>query len=366
MANIEYTDDVYTGDLYANAANPDPQQASGAPARGTDPATGASPFGAAINILGAVASLALVAGVGIWGYKLIVRDVSGVPVVRALQGPMRVQPADPGGRQADHQGLAVNAVAAQGTAAPPADRLMLAPRPVELADEDAPMGQTAVMPVSVNADVGDLETMTPDQQTAAVEAYQAGSVEALAALLTAGVKPLTGTANTNGTPEMLGADDDTAATADAVDPETAASPVIVPVLQGPGLTRSLRPMSRPARAVISSANNEDGAVLAEAISSAVQTVASLDVDADSLPIGTRLAQLGAYDTPDIARGEWDKLNARFEEVMDNKKRVIQMASSGGRTFYRLRAMGFDDMNDARRFCSALMAENADCIPVTTR
>ena len=104
----------------------------------------------------------------------------------------------------------------------------------------------------------------------------------------------------------------------------------------------------------------------EAISSAVQTVASLDVEADSLPIGTRLAQLGAYDTPEIARGEWDKLNGRFEEIMDGKKRVIQMASSGGRTFYRLRAMGFDDMSDARRFCSALMAENADCIPVTTR
>jgi len=358
MANIEYTDDVYTGDLYANAANADTLQTTGDHGAG---APGPSTLGAAINILGAVASLALVAGIGVWGYKLIVRDVSGVPVVRALQGPMRVQPADPGGRQADHQGLAVNAVAAQGTAAPPADRVMLAPRPVDLADEDTPMHQAAPL----GAGVGDPESLTAEQKSTALDAYQAGSVEALAAQLTAGVTPLTGgtQSDINGTPpEMLDQDEDSAGLTTGAGTE--GDPKAVVVLQGPGLKRSLRPQARPARAVISSVNT--GSVLAEAINSAVQTTASLDVEADSLPVGTRLAQLGAYDTPEIARGEWDKLNARFEEVMDNKKRVIQMASSGGRTFYRLRAVGFDDMSDARRFCSALMAENADCIPVTTR
>ena len=30
------------------------------------------------------------------------------------------------------------------------------------------------------------------------------------------------------------------------------------------------------------------------------------------------------------------------------------------------AMGFAGLSDARRFCSALVAGNADCIPVTTR
>jgi hypothetical protein len=29
-------------------------------------------------------------------------------------------------------------------------------------------------------------------------------------------------------------------------------------------------------------------------------------------------------------------------------------------------MGFEDLSDARRFCSALVARNADCIPVVTR
>jgi hypothetical protein len=52
--------------------------------------------------------------------------------------------------------------------------------------------------------------------------------------------------------------------------------------------------------------------------------------------------------------------------MQGKSRVIQKAQSGGRTFYRLRVAGFDDISDARRFCSALLAEKAACIPVKMR
>ncbi|MEN9062672.1 hypothetical protein [Ponticoccus litoralis] len=54
--------------------------------------------------LGAAASVALVVGVGVWGYKVMARDVSGVPVVMALAGPMREAPVDPGGTLADHRG----------------------------------------------------------------------------------------------------------------------------------------------------------------------------------------------------------------------------------------------------------------------
>ncbi len=90
-----------------------------------------------VNMAGAVCSVALVLGLGLWGYQLAVRDVAGVPVMRALVGPMRVAPADPGGDQACNQGLSVNAVAAIGTAAPVAEQLTLAPRPIDLEPGDA-------------------------------------------------------------------------------------------------------------------------------------------------------------------------------------------------------------------------------------
>ncbi len=44
---------------------------------------------------------------------------------------------------------------------------------------------------------------------------------------------------------------------------------------------------------------------------------------------------------------------------------IQKAESGGKVFYRLRAFGFDDLSDARQFCSAVNDKVA-CIPVVTR
>ncbi|MFK7753617.1 MAG: SPOR domain-containing protein [Sedimentitalea sp.] len=301
MADIEYTQDVIPQDV---GSQPEPNG-----------------LGAWINVVGAAASLALVVGLGYWGYQLVMRDVSGVPVVRALEGPMRVQPAEPGGRPADHQGLAVNAVAAEGTAEAPADRLLLAPRPIELEDEDAPMGQ-----------------LLQDADEA--------SIEALVKKLTDGVAPLE-SITTETTQESN-------VEATLLEPETEVTPEPA-VLTGPGLPRSLRPQVRPASLQLSS----QPAPVASAQS--VQ-----DVDPDSLPVGTRLAQLGAYDSPEIAKAEWDRLAASFQDYMGDKPRVIQKASSGGRTFYRLRAMGFDDLSEARRFCSVLVAENADCIPVTTR
>jgi hypothetical protein len=86
----------------------------------------------------------------------------------------------------------------------------------------------------------------------------------------------------------------------------------------------------------------------------------------ALPVGTKLVQLGAYDTPDIAATEWVRFTARFPDFFDGKEQVIQQATSGGRTFFRLRAMGFADLSDARRFCAALTGEGSDCIPVVVR
>lgn len=308
---------------------------------------GRVPFGTALNVLGAAASLALIAGIGLWGYKLIMRDVSGVPVVRAVEGPMRVQPDDPGGLPADHQGLAVNAVAAKGTAEAPADRLILAPRPVDLADEDQPAKPGEEVAAQA----------TRSQEAAPDTAPDAGGVSSMVDRLLATVLPeaqevpdttVVKAAARIEKPADAVSTKDANATTEGADQDVVKAAVVT----GPGPARSLRPRLRPTHAA--------------ATVTAVAAKPGLDVDPDSLPVGTRLAQLGAFESPDIARQEWDRLAARFGEYMEDKSRVVQKASSGGRTFYRLRAMGFDDLGDARRFCSVLVAEKADCIPVVTR
>ncbi len=301
-------------------------------------------LGRIVNVLGAFASLALVAGVGVWGYQLIMRDVSGVPVVRAADGPMRVQPENPGGTPADHQGLAVNAVAAVGTAAPPADRLILAPRPVSLTDEDTPMATleatNAVHVVEEPAtDQAVMQALAQGLAAPAPAQEQEQGVQ-LASLVT---------------PEEEPAIDPADYAAQQPDPKIAALP---------GVRRSLRPHVRPTRATPSTISSSSATEAA--INAAVKAAVGLDVDPDTLAKGTRLAQLGAYESADVAQAEWARLNGQFGEYMDGKQRVIQKTSSGGRTFYRLRVLGFDDLSDSRQFCAALVAQGADCIPVAVR
>ena len=289
------------------------------------------------NLTGAVVSLALIVGIGVWGYKLLVRDVSGIPIVRAAAGDMRVRPENPGGLFAQHQGLSVNTITAIGSSEERAEELRLAPQPTDLAEEDQPMllGEQLI---ETGAEVEPIPEAPAAQDIAA--ALESGSVEDLVAQLTNGVAPME---------EM---DEAAVPVLASVSTDTAAA-----LLSGEGVRVSLRPTLRPTLRPKRAAAG--GAATPVAASSA-------DIDAASLPVGTRLVQLGAFDSPEIARAQWGKLNVRFAPFMEGKKRIVMKAKSGGRTFYRLRAQGFDDIGDARRFCSALVAESVDCIPVVTR
>ena len=292
------------------------------------------------NMVAAGLSVALIVGVGVWGYKLMVRDVTGLPVVQAISGAMRVLPDNPGGELALNQGLAVNEVAAAGTAAAPTDTLVLAPKPVALAVEDTPVSAQVVArvqqpaPLDLSAPIADLDGLVSSQT--ATDTPEAGSVEDLIRQLTQGADPINNVSGAKVVSAVTNVTDET-------------------TIQAAELRRSLRPLLRPASAP---------AVVIPVSAPAKATVT--DVDPTSVPAGTRLVQLGAFDSAEVARSQWDKIEGRFGDFLQGKSRIVQKANSGGRTFYRLRAMGFSDLSDARRFCSALLAENADCIPVVTR
>ena len=301
------------------------------------------------NMAGAVTSLALIAGVAVWGYQLVMRDVSGIPVVRATAGEMRVRPADPGGQLAQNTGLAVNEVAAAGEAAGPVDRLVLAPQPVELTEEDQPMAAETVAPVQQPAplDVAASLEAAPVDVTAAL---QNGEVDALVRQLIEGAEPIDAQ-DAESTPVLA-----SVSVADL--PETPQ----VAAVRGPGPKQSYRPQLRPAS--VTAPASAPAAV--ETVAAAAAPAGGVDLDPATIPAGTRLVQLGAFDSPEIAREQWEKMQGRFGDYLAGKDRIVQTAESGGRTFYRLRAHGFTDLADARRFCSALVAEGADCIPVVTR
>jgi SPOR domain len=289
-----------------------------------------------VNLAGAVISVALVVGLAVWGYKLAVRDVSGIPVVLAMEGPMRIAPENPGGTVANNQGLAVNSVAAEGIAAAPAERLVLAPRPVELSLDDAP----GLSSMSAEPPVDQLDSILVDAATtpaaaAATEAVDQTAIDAaLAAALSEG-----------GDIPVEAAPDDLAAT-------DAAGSVV----------RSPRPVARPDTLSSTAATPvTDVADVQDVVS-----VASPEMQPEEVQVGTRLVQLGAFDSADGARAEWTRLQGSFGDLMAGKAIIVQPATSGGQTFFRLRAFGFSDEDDARRFCSALLSEDTSCIPVAHR
>ena len=226
---------------------------------------------------GALCSLAILVGLGLWGYELVMRDVSGVPVVRRMEGPMRVAPENPGGSQVVHQGLAVNQVTAEGAAAPPADRLRLAPRPVALADEDAPV-TAASRPVLRNVDATQAVAEANESPPPAITAP--ALVDASFAQVPANDAPVA-----PGTTEQAQSE---------IAPETAEPPAAPAELTG--LQKSLRPRPRPSGDLAAQV-----ALASVTLSSAPLT--SNEVAASAVLPGTNLVQLGAYDSPDVARQE---------------------------------------------------------------
>jgi hypothetical protein len=297
------------------------------------PADGRGRLQRMVNLAGAVSSVALIVAAAVWGYKLAVRDVSGIPVVRALEGPMRTAPDNPGGDIVDHQGLSVNDVAEVGTATPLPERLVLAPRPVELTVEDAP----GLAPIALDEPAPTLVAMREAQDLALGETNAVQSAVEMAltdALTDAGV--------------------------DAA-----------PLAEG-ALARSLRPQPRPGSEPLQLAAADPlpdaPAAPQPAAQPAVQPAVQSGVafDPAALAVGTPLVQFGAFETVADAEAEWAELQARFGDLMATKAMVVQPASSAGQQFFRLRGHGFESEDDARRFCAALLAENAACIPVSHR
>ena len=289
-------------------------------------------FATATNWIGALLSISLVVGLAFWGYKLTMRDVTEVPVVRAMEGPLRVQPDDPGGETAAHQGLAVNEVQSSGTVEATSDRVVLAPDPVQLTSEDLALSldHPKARETTLSGDTINLVDMIAEDTIVDTAEAINNAVKA------------------------------------AVD-EAAASPSAKKLAKLPGVKRSPRPRARIV--------GQDQ-VVAIAASTSTMTDASaglvsknsvdIDVDPALITAGTRLVQLGAFDDRASAIKEWDFIIERHGDLIDGRKRFIQLAESGGRSFFRLRMVGFDNLGDSRRLCSAMLARGTPCIPVTSR
>ncbi len=278
----------------------------------------------AMNWIGAIASIALVIGLVYWVFNLGTRDPNDIPIIRAMEGPARTQPENPGGTQANHQGLAVNSVQSEGSTEKPAETVVLAPEQQSLTSEDLAQNELAKAKPELRPEPKPETEPTPDVTDVAKAEEPTPTIQ---------------------DPSLI-VESITVENESTVISSSEYAPLQSPV-----------PQSRPTN-----------------LSSRVQAAAKVKEEpqvtdpenVSSVPVGTRLVQLGAYDSETIAAIEWDKLISKHGDLLTGKKRLIQSAESGGRTFFRLRAMGFNDVEDSRNLCSALLARGTPCIPVSAR
>ncbi len=309
----------------AYGAVPPPEHVQPAPARTVQ-------TGAVLHGLGAVLSVALLLGGVGWMWQMMQRDVAGVPVVRALEGPLREAPADPGGRQAAHQGLSINEVTGTG-AAQPREQIVLAPPPLDLEREDM-SGQAAS---GLHSD----PTPALLNQPIPVALQQPAAPSANSSAL--GINSPTRRAVANSPRPPARGNRRPAATSTQLAAFDASTP------------QASQPIA-----------HDLASSVADSVVAGLSGLRDIDVDPATIGPGTRLVQLGAYDDIAAARAAWDTLAGRFSPLLDDRGRVIEAAHSGGSVFYRLRAHGFTDERDARRFCAALVDQQIDCIPVLIR
>lgn len=276
--------------------------------------------------IGAVLSLSLLAGAIGWSYKLVVRDINQIPIVRAQLGPLRVAPDNPGGLTAANQGLSVTQLAVNEKPLL-SDEINLAPAAEILNEETSALLLREVDKLNQIDETYEIKeinaenTISLDGSSGAMKGETASKTESLVAQVAFSQKK--------------------------VEIENAVSLALSITSEfDPSLT-SLRPKTRP-RSV---QQNRELIVSKEPMS--------------KLPIGSAIVQLGAFDSKSLAESEWRRFEKLLGSILAPKQMIIQKAESGGKIFYRLRASGFNDISDARQFCTAI-SDKVACIPVVTR
>jgi len=279
---------------------------------------------------GAALSVFLMVGAVGWTYQLIIRDINQIPIVRAQLGPLRVAPEDPGGLTAANQGLSVTQLAVNEKPLL-SNEIHLAPAAQILNAES--LGLEVTNGVQSNTDVGILEIKE-------VNAENSINLKALSNKIEAD-KVSKETASLS----------KVVFSQKRIDIENAVS-LALSITDDPAASLTLmRPKIRPVTLQKDSKLTGDQIVMNEPLF--------------ELTKGSAVVQLGAFDSKNLAKSEWQRFEKLLGSILIAKKMIVQEAESGGKIFYRLRAAGFDDISDARQFCTAIIDKVA-CIPVVTR
>ena len=286
------------------------------------------------SIFGAVISLNLILWAGYWTYNIISRDINGIPIVAAQPGPLRVAPDTPGGIEAENIELAVTKIASQEL--PPNPKAVeLAPSTEKLTPDDLTIFQAIRQKKII------------DRQAALNNQVHLGVIEPNLSkeISFEPVNTVTNTANysiTENQSELVAA-----ALALALKPS---ADNLIGNAVAQNKFKQIKPRSRPGSLPkVSMANTE--------------TV--IRPPLTSVETGLAVVQFGTFATETVAFEEWDRLSKNLSVILDGRPKYVERIKRNGNEIYRLRLGGFVNIDDASRFCSAVISQE-NCVPVIAK
>ena len=260
-----------------------------------------------VNWAGALLSIIILITLIIWGFSLNVSDSAEIPVVKAKIKELRVVSEEPGGQIVNYQGLSVNNVQEQGSAQSAATRIILAPEPIELIEEDINISIIENSRVTNEPKVSSLNNGDGENKKEIINVLDGISTFSVVISVIPKIRNLYGTHSL----DKIIEDND-------VD-----------------LTPRTKDKIR--------ATNEG-----------------------SLKSGTNLVQVGFYPTKQKAQKVWSDLIIINSSVFKNKKRIIQNVNIRGNNSYRLTVVGFSGWGESRDFCVFLRDFLPTCLPMRAK
>ena len=286
------------------------------------------------SIFGAVISLNLILWAGYWTYNIISRDINGIPIVAAQPGPLRVAPDTPGGIEAENIELAVTKIASQEL--PPNPKAVeLAPSTEKLTPDDLTIFQAIRQKKII------------DRQAALNNQIHLGVIEPNLSkeISLEPVNTVTNTANysiTENQSELVAA-----ALALALKPS---ADNLIGNAVAQNKFKQIKPRPRP------------GSLLEVRVST-TETV--MRPALASVETGLAVVQFGTFATETVAFEEWDRLSKNLSVILDGRPKYVERIKRNGTEIYRLRLGGFVNIDDASRFCSAVISQE-NCVPVIAK
>lgn len=286
------------------------------------------------SIFGAVISLNLILWAGYWTYNIISRDINGIPIVAAQPGPLRVAPDTPGGIEAENIELAVTKIASQEL--PPNPKAVeLAPSTEKLTPDDLTIFQAIRQKKII------------DRQAALNNQIHLGVIEPNLSkeISLEPVNTVTNTANysiTENQSELVAA-----ALALALKPS---ADNLIGNAVAQNKFKQIKPRPRP------------GSLLEVSVST-TETV--MRPALASVETGLAVVQFGTFATETVAFEEWDRLSKNLSVILDGRPKYVERIKRNGNEIYRLRLGGFVNIDDASRFCSAVISQE-NCVPVIAK